>query len=936
MTRVEICFNHPWFLLLLIPAALLTFIPYLRIKKRYRRTRNRIISVVLHCIVMVLSIALLSGFYVRYYYPNNENEVILLVDVSDTNTAEERDAFIENVIEECSLENIRVGVVTFGFDQVYAVPLTRDYDEIFDEYKEADLPDVSATNLADALLYTATLFDNPETGKIVVVTDGKETDGESNNVISRTISDGLAVEVAYFPSDFTEIDAQILSIQMPDYYVAKDTECEIGVIIRCDEAVEAMVTLYDNPSKENPEAKVSEKHSLPMGEKTIFFDHKFEDYGVHEIKIVISVDGEDGWIYNNAYSTYYDLQNYNRILILESEPNTSTEIEKMLNGEAGKKEPYQITIMEIGATGMPTTCEALRAYDQVIMNNVAAMDLPDGFDKELKKYVEEYGGGLLTVGGSNVDGKPHIYNKNDKFTTYHSLFPVEADTYVPPIGVMFVVDQSGSMIAESDEGIKLIDAAKQGVAYAIETSLNERDYVGIMTLDSTHGSVLEMTPRTKLETIKKALEKLGTPSGSTFFRDSISAAGDALRSLEDVARRHIVIISDGITSDAAEGVGGYLNLVDNFYKNNGITISVVGVGTTAESKAAMEKLCEKAHGNFYKASSMQSFSDVLSEDLKTELIAESNEQAEPFYPLIYNPSSSLIQGLPRLEDNEKALDVTLKGFYGSRVKDGAELVLVSSDYEVPLYAQWTVGNGMVGSFMSDLQATTWSNTFTSSEVGKAFMTSVVNNLMPTKNIRYNEVTASLREDNYTNTLNIIPRLKEGERVEGTITQMLQGVEGESLSLTETTVDIEGRTFYVKQGITNNYTKCDFVVKESGVYKIELIKYDAENKQVGEKLVIYKSFAYSEEYDETMLLPESERKLLMADLAEKGGGALIEDEGDMEPVLKGFVTELVSVFDPRFSFMIAAIVLFLLDIAVCKFKFKWIHEIIRDRKRKNNL
>jgi hypothetical protein len=26
----------------------------------------------------------------------------------------------------------------------------------------------------------------------------------------------------------------------------------------------------------------------------------------------------------------------------------------------------------------------------------------------------------------------------------------------------------------------------------------------------------------------------------------------------------------------------------------------------------------------------------------------------------------------------------------------------------------------------------------------------------------------------------------------------------------------------------------------------------------------------------------------------------------------------------------------LDVAVCKFKFKWIHEIIRDNKRKKNL
>ena len=182
MTKFEICFNHPWLLLLLIPALLFTFVPYFRIKKRYRRTRNRVISVVLHTIVMVLSITLLSGFYIRYYIPNEKNELILLVDVSDTgaNTVQERNEFVANVIEECALENIRVGVVTFGFDYVYAVPLTRDYDNAFDAYMvslDENLPDVTATNLVDALAYTAGLFNYPDTSKIVVVTDGKETDG---------------------------------------------------------------------------------------------------------------------------------------------------------------------------------------------------------------------------------------------------------------------------------------------------------------------------------------------------------------------------------------------------------------------------------------------------------------------------------------------------------------------------------------------------------------------------------------------------------------------------------------------------------------------------------------------------------------------------------------------------------------------------------------
>ncbi len=61
MTNFQINFEYPWLLLLLIPAIALTLLPYLRMQKRYRRTRNRVISVVLHMVVMVLCVTLEIG-----------------------------------------------------------------------------------------------------------------------------------------------------------------------------------------------------------------------------------------------------------------------------------------------------------------------------------------------------------------------------------------------------------------------------------------------------------------------------------------------------------------------------------------------------------------------------------------------------------------------------------------------------------------------------------------------------------------------------------------------------------------------------------------------------------------------------------------------------------------------------------------------------------
>jgi hypothetical protein len=140
---------------------------------------------------------------------------------------------------------------------------------------------------------------------------------------------------------------------------------------------------------------------------------------------------------------------------------------------------------------------------------------------------------------------------------------------------------------------------------------------------------------------------------------------------------------------------------------------------------------------------------------------------------------------------------------------------------------------------------------------------------------------------------------------------------------------------------NGYSRCDFVVRTPGTYKIVLTKYNKEGQVMknpsGEDVqtIIYKSLAYSEEYD--MYAEETAQDVIkkLTTIVERGDGAIIENLENPSEVFNGFVTAIDKSFDPRFLFMIMAIVLFLLDIAVRKFKFKWPHEIIRDYKAKKN-
>lgn len=103
--------------------------------------------------------------------------------------------------------------------------------------------------------------------------------------------------------------------------------------------------------------------------------------------------------------------------------------------------------------------------------------------------------------------------------------------------------------------------------------------------------------------------------------------------------------------------------------------------------------------------------------------------------------------------------------------------------------------------------------------------------------------------------------------------------------------------------------------------------------IGDACSFYKSFAYSREYNVFPTETGAEHRTFLANLSKDGNGALIEKENDFMKVFDGFVTEKEKIIDPKPLLIILSIILFLADIFVRKFKFKWLHEIVKDRKEK---
>jgi len=907
MTNFSITFSNPWLLLLLVPAALLTLIPYFRLNKRYRCTRNRIVSMALHVVIMVLAVALLAGLGIDYDLPNDKNEVILLVDASFSEEAltEEKNQFIKDVVDSNN-SAFKLGIVTFGYDQVYAAELTKDMSTVYASYLQAPLPDVTATDVESALNYAATLFEYPETARIVLISDVLETDGSVAKTIKSVAAKGIKVDTVYMSDDSRDDEVQLIGMERPEERIEVGSPFSVKLSLQSNYQGTATITPYDNDV-----AGIPFELELKEGIQDIFVPFEFTLPGLHRMSFEIMAGG-DTLAENNVFHSYIYLEIFDDILVIESNHNESEALCRML------KDELNATVMNVGSVGGTlSTVDDLRRYDEIVLVNVSNGDMPEGFVELLHTYVHDFGGGLFTICGNAPDSNPNdeewtanAYTREDMYgTLYQDMLPVEAINYTPPTAVMIIIDRSGSMTTDTDgkllpESENKLLFAKNGATECLEL-LSERDYVGIMSFADSFTEHIELTPRTQRDKILAAIEHInGEDGGGTNFSPALERAGKALAAMTDVENKHIIFISDGEPS--AGDADRYKYWLQENAKN-GITTSFIGVRCTNSAKNTMKILLTQYAGmseeNFHDVVDLNSASSTIKKDFEVNKIMDVNY--ETFTPKINDVNSPIVEGV--LQENMPTLD----GFYGLKAKEDADVIL--SGRFTPIYAQWSYGLGRVGTFACDLNGT-WSSSFIDTPEGNAIVNNIVASLFPLEDLKPKEIEVEHEGGNYFTKLNIFTDLIDDQYIEVTVTSpATAGGESEVQTLTA--------------GAGNNYSRLSFTVKTSGIHEIVTRKRAADGTLLAET-VIYKALSYSQEYN--VFTDKDAAKALSEQLATDGRGIIIEEPYQVyENAAKLRHVDI----DPRIPMMIALLVLFLLDIAVRKFKWKWPHELIRDRKAK---
>lgn len=835
-----------WILLLLAALILLEWL----VQHRERYTLNKKLSLVLRLVMIAVLAALLMD--VKLYREKDEINTIILADMSASATDSYGAVYTYiNEIASMANEKNRVGVVAFGKDYFYVSGLSENGDAVMTALAESESAShVGATNLEEALYYAESLLDDKENQRIIILSDGIETDGDALAAAKVIAERGVQVDAVCVPTRAVGYEMQVMSLSHTQNLEVGDS-VELKVVVQSNYAGSAELRFLDNGSL------ISKRIvDIKEGLTELTTEYTPESTGVHEIFVRV-VPVQDGVKENNTYYSWLEVEGKGNLLLVDGTGREANLLNSLLSEE------YSVT--EITPEEAGSYMNQLAAYHGVILMNVSNADLPEGFADALETYVDKYGGGVLTTGGSNT----YAYGSMTD-TAFEDMLPVTLEQGEEQTTAMIlVVDTSSSMQGISHR------MAVQGTMQCIET-LADTDYVGVLTFDRTVHVIYDLTSMKYKDDILAEVEAIELGRG-TYMTAATQEAYNQLKNF-DADNKHVIILSDGEPQDS-----GYIRVVKQMAAN-GITVSAIAVGQGADRRI-METIAESGNGNYYYVVTVKDLPDIMVNEV---ISATDSYRHTGTFPIAVASYSPLLGGV----DTENL--PTVSGYTTTFVKKGAEQYLTVAEGE-PLYVQWNYGTGRVGSFAADLKGNDTALLF-ESESGMQLIKNMVYGLIRTDR----KVTALEVETvagNQTAQVEIGAALAEGESLLVTV-------------LTPEGVEETMETVFTTKGTYQGSFATDY----SGVYTITVTHLDANGGLLDFTQANVAS-SYSKEYE--CFAEEAGEELLISVTEATDGRMAYTASGVIEYTGK-LMEKIIELAMPL---LIGLMVLFLTEIAVRKFRLR---------------
>ncbi|HEX9046911.1 MAG TPA: glutamine amidotransferase, partial [Verrucomicrobiae bacterium] len=621
--------------------------------------------------LLVLGTLILALTEPRIIWRNHGLALVYALDVSDSMGEKVSDQSLSYILKTAGgkPEKDEAGLVVFGRDAAVELPPRLSFPfEVINARVAKD-----GTDLAKALSLAAAVVPEDKQGRIVLASDGVETEGNVAGMLDDLKSRHVAVDVLPVQYEYQH-EVWLERLDLPRQVKIGETY-EASVLLNSLQAGDGKLVL-----RENGKAIAEQSVHYERGKNRYALPLYFREPGYYEYMASIEPPaGQDGWRENNTAINFLYLKGEGKVLLVTDPQGDARDWETLVKALKEAKRLVDVR----SAFEFPRDAMSLMPYDCVVFVNVPA----DSFDavqmQALREAVYNQGTGFLMVGGKNSFG-PGGYHR----TPIEEALPVDMDIQqkkVMPKGALAIVLHT----CEFPEGNVW---AKRIAKEAIRV-LGAQDEAGLLIYGSSGSGtgnwgdqwVFPLTPVSEYDRLVTLINHC-EPSDMPSFQSIMTLGLSGLKT-SDAATKHMIIISDGDPSPPTP------ELVQQFVAEK-ISVSTVVINPHGGMDIpAMQALAAVTGGRHYLVGDPNELPSIFIKEAKT--LKRSMIQNTTFVPSVEFSSPVLkgIEGMPPLHayvlTTPKARSVTiLKGPEKEEIN--------------PVLSTWRFGLGKTAAFTSDL------------------------------------------------------------------------------------------------------------------------------------------------------------------------------------------------------------------------------------------
>ncbi|MBN2325879.1 MAG: VWA domain-containing protein [Candidatus Omnitrophica bacterium] len=647
------------FLLFLIPAAW-----YMARRIRVLGKGRKAVALALRTLVLLFFILTLAE--VELVDKGESLTVLFAIDRSTSVPADQQQfslAYVQDQLMKIP-EGDSAGILFFGKEAV----LEENPGENVTLQEYQAILNAEGTDIEAAINLGMAAFPEGAQKRIVLITDGNQTQGDAIAAAQRAAANGIDLRI--MPLQYASSQEVLVEdISIPNQIQEKEP-FKIRVIVNAQEAGPGVLRIT-----ENDQVIVEESVDLRPGKNAYWIPRSIEQAGVYTYTAVLEAEN-DRRPSNNRAQNFAFVKGTPHVLLIDPAPEEASYLTAALTAEG-----IQVDLQT--PEGLPGTLRELQMYDSVVLSNAPAADFSTSQLQMLETAASDLGVGLVMIGGPDSFGAGGYQD-----TPVEKALPVSMDVKqrrIIPSGALVLILHS----CEIPQG----NYWAQEIAKAALDSLSRNDYIGVLRYSSGIGESwlfpLEMAGNKRKQ--KTAIDGLafGGMGDMPSFASTMEMALKALTDKEKVQAniKHMVILSDGDPARPSQA------LIDSIVEAN-ISISTVCINPHGQADVdTMFQLAKEGKGNAYHVKNNRNLPRIFTKEAMTvrrNLILE-----ETFTPQV-TYFSEVLQGF---EEGFPALE----GYVVTSPKSGAETVLITHKKD-PLLAHWRYGLGKTAAFTSDAKA----------------------------------------------------------------------------------------------------------------------------------------------------------------------------------------------------------------------------------------